>query len=328
MRVVLSSDCFDRASVGDLLQLFFFGARGRHRVYPEALNAPAYLAWLSARDPAVREVCELSIRGATLEEVRNPSARAVRVVPSVATQWDAKPPTVSIDDAINFLATAFTFVLEDGENDREFLLAFCTREEREWLVDQEKRSHLIFANGGGVGSMTRLAGELAQNQRRQLLHWMLFDSDALRPGVPSQQSMLLAEACKTANVLFHQLCRRFAESYLPIRSLHGWVYGSTSRKRDHEPRYLAFAALSDPQRQHFHMKKGFEQDRRRYESGDTAGDLYNDVPESSMEELEAGFGSNIGSLYSEGWVHEVELRKESGWSELRAALHGAMALLR
>lgn len=327
MRVIVECSCFEAHDAqASLMQLFLFGLQGRHRVLLEDAADVRVGVWLDTKDPATRELVTQSLDHSSLEEAINPSGREIRVGVD-ASQWEANPPVLNHLDAIAFLGIAFQLVLEDGESDRAFLLAFCDEHQRAWFLRKESAAHIVFANGGGLGSMQRLADGVAVDVRRRLLHWLLFDSDALQPAAPSTQSSSLRATCEGAAIPYCQLIRRFAESYIPIRSLHGWI-GANRRQREHLPRVGALAALSDPQRHHYNMKRGFARDRQRYDNGETAGTLYMHVPADVMTELENGFGSQVSELFSNGFVHEAELRRDTGWDEMQAAVDAVMTLVR
>jgi hypothetical protein len=80
------------------------------------------------------------------------------------------------------------------------------------------------------------------------------------------------------------------------------------------------------QRHHFNMKAGFARDAQRADA--TAGDLYDDVTPADRLQLANGFGAQISMLFQTGHVAEHDLRRDSGWTELRPVVQALFAFLR
>lgn len=167
----------------------------------------------------------------------------------------------------------------------------------------------------------------SQNPRSHHTHWVLFDSDALRPGIPSGQSEDLRLACGT--IPHYQLRRRFIESYLTPHALNARAAKRTNRTtvRKRFALLAAFLQLRPEQKHHFNMKIGFEGDAQRIDAS-SAGDLYDDVPASVRSTLKRGFGSNIGELFSGPDVTEAALRRDTGWQEMRPVVQELLMRLR
>lgn len=124
---------------------------------------------------------------------------------------------------------------------------------------------------------------------RALRTSVLFDSDALRPGVPSGESEAKSRACEGLH--HHQLEARSIENYLPLDALSRWAAGRSSR----EALLSAFLLLSPDQRYHYNMKAGFAGDRPRAAE---AGRLYDNVPARVRDALAEGFGKDIATLFA------------------------------
>ncbi|MFC7693838.1 hypothetical protein ACFQY5_34220 [Paeniroseomonas aquatica] len=106
----------------------------------------------------------------------------------------------------------------------------------------------------------------------------MFDSDALRPNVPSDQSERLKSKCLETGLPFHQLQRRSIESYLPLPALSGWAYNERKYRAVRHPIFQAYSAMSKVQKHHYNLKNGFEADAKR--QGSNAGDLYEDLEQA------------------------------------------------
>lgn len=102
---------------------------------------------------------------------------------------------------------------------------------------------------------------LKREHAERLRTWLMFDSDALVEGDPSQKSKQLQTDCEEQSLPHHQLQRRSIENYLPPEALWWW----TSRYRSHETTrrqrlVQEFEALSVTQRRHLDMKERFGSD--------------------------------------------------------------------
>lgn len=321
MRAVLHPTLFASPASGalDLLTLFRHGLTGRHRIDADR-GHPDVVAWLLRQDAQTREECELVLDDCAAREAREPARVIVHVEVRDRSQWI--PPRLVLSDAVRLLDRQFVVLLEDSITDRAFLLCVASKEERKHLERLERREHLRFDQGGGLGSMKR---RVVQDQRRDATTashttWLLFDSDALRPREPSQDSERLRAECLAASVPCHQLQRRSIESYLPLPALRTWADRGGAQAADARRAVRAFVRLTEDQRAHFNMKTGFEGDAKRRDV--TAGDLYQGLADDARRHLAHGFGENIAELFKDREVvQEPDLRTDhTAWHELRSAL--------
>jgi hypothetical protein len=74
------------------------------------------------------------------------------------------------------------------------------------------------------------------------------------------------------------------------------------------------------------MKNGFERDARRTDA--SAGSLYADISQDDRRALAHGFGDDIGSLFAGELVTEADVRRSTGWAELRPALLDLLGRMR
>lgn len=253
-------------------------------------------------------------------EAREPARLIVEVEIRDHSQWT--PPKLTLHDALRLLDRQFVVLLEDSITDRAFLLCVASREERRHVEHLERREHLRFDQGGGLGSMKRrIMQERQQDSKAMpLTTWVLFDSDALRPGQPSRDSERLRSECAEASVPYHQLQRRSIESYLPLQALRAWAERGGPQSADARRAVRAFGKLTPDQRAHFNMKAGFEGDARRNDA--TPGDLYDGLPDHIRVPLAHGFGEDIAALFRDREViRDSDLRADhAAWHELRSAL--------
>jgi hypothetical protein len=176
-------------------------------------------------------------------------------------------------------------LVENGVNDRMFVLAVASPEAKKRLLELEREASIEFKNGGGLGTMRQvLKQDLNSQTHVPLRSWVLFDSDAASPGAPSNESQLLRTLCVNHRVHFHQINRRSIENYIPPAALRQWVFATTRRKAK-RPLLVAFCRLSDLQKHHYHLKRGFQ--------GQAHVELYRDVSSEDLASLHSGFGSAI-----------------------------------
>jgi hypothetical protein len=285
------------------------------------------VAWLAAQSRELRDEIELALELSAQAEALEPSHAAVEVVCTAPSDYLATPLRVSLYDAQRFLESPFVILLEDERSDRAFLERMMTVEERRFFERRMQAGFVRVDHGGGVESMTRrITHEAAVSEMRHQ-RWVLFDSDAMRPRAPSVASDALRRACR--DITHHQLRRRYVESYLPHKALHGWASGQPRREVREErlARFRTFVAMTDDQRHHYNMKRGFEADAKRTDA--TAGDLYASVSQAARQVLAHGFDSDIAELFAGESVTEADLRRDTaGWSELRPVIAGLLARMR
>jgi hypothetical protein len=329
MRVVIDAHCFaDAANTLPLITLLYHGATGRHRVMVDDEQAPDLVRWLDSQSQQVRDECALAFAAAALMEVEEPARYEARVIPRGAPNWQTQSVLLPLAIAVTFLSQQFRIYLEDRVTDRAFLLCACTPQQRQFLEQAERAGHLTFDHGGGLGSMKRLVDGLPVDARFH--YWLVFDSDALQPATPSNQAASLVNSCIAASIPYHMLSRRFIESYIPRRVLHGWVYGSRRRRRFALDCYNAFVGLADAQRWHYNMKHGMSGDADRVTAGDTNGGLYDGLQPAIANSLNDGFGRDIGDLFNPPGtqVTDTELLRDGSWVELNHAVETVIALIR
>ena len=248
--------------------------------------------------------------------------------------YSGPAPRLPIDEALVLLRQPFRILVEDGQNDRAFLLCMSTVQQRSFLEEHGRLGNLEFEHGGGLVAMRRRIADLGARNAANLLTFVLFDSDALRPDSPSVQSEAAREACLRARLPHHQLRRRFAESYLPRQALDGWASlgRGSSECESRRKRVQAFCEFPRPeQRHHFNLKKGFAGDKGRGANGETTGGLYHDVAESLRQALQHGLGRTLAEeLYSPPGerVVEAHLIDDGGWSEVNPVVTAIIASFR
>ena len=327
MRVVLQSELFEPpVQDATLISFFNYALDDRHRIEAD-LHDPVVAAWLAGQSRGIQQDIQLAIDSSAELEAREPAVIRVVVGRFVASDFGVDPLRIRLQDGATFLERPLSLLLEDAVADRAFLMAMLTSEERRSLERHLARGYVQVEHGGGLGPMrARVLDRRPEPSTRHRL-WVLFDSDSLQPNLLSAQSEALRTAC--ADIPHYQLSRRHIESYIPGPALNAWAYvvatGRSARRR-RAAILDAFFRLRDVQRHHFNMKGGFAGDTGRTDA--SSGHLYDDVGDADNAVLANGFGPQVGRLFQTGHVTEPDLRRDSGWSELRPAMERLVTLMR
>jgi hypothetical protein len=247
-----------------LLSLIRHGFEGRHVILTEPLFKPGgkqhVNSWLAQRDGLVRD----AVIGAFDRSQRALSSSASRVEARVAdrkqSHWEGSPPLLTPDDAALLLALPLRLVLENRLTDKHFLLCVASEPRRTALRRALARGWCRAEHGGGLGDMGNYLDSLREDDAERLRTWVMFDSDASSPGLPSEQSEALRQKCVEAAVPHHQLQRRSIENYLPPRAF--WEWAAVVRgfpTRDRQRLAQQFEAMPKEERHHLKMKEMFDE---------------------------------------------------------------------
>lgn len=320
MRVILDTAIFTDKSINplELYCLLRFGTEERHLIQTEPIDSKEISDWLDKQPEEDRLWFEFAlmdgVRGATNINPAFPPF-TIRVSSIKQSIWDATPyPVLSLEDATNFLYRPLIIFLENRRSDRAFLETVANivtielnlqtgeivsgRERLKWLV---ARNWIDFQTGGGITESLSWIKEISAKPEQYLRSFMLFDSDALSPGKPGENSSNVVEACHKIpgfDTHYHQLKRRAIENYLPIEVLAEiWVKQVKAKeKRKRESKVRAFRKLTPPQRHHFNMKKGFEGDKQHSAK---VGNLYAYLDTLTKQRLISGFGGKMAELFKQ-----------------------------
>jgi hypothetical protein len=327
MRVIVETEIFaasqDRGLA--LSALFYLGFLGRHRIQVTDSVASPFQQWLKKLSTLEQETIGLSADSGLSEDTSAPKGQTILVCNSGEPDWSASPPRLAIDDAITFLQRPFRVLLENSGNDSAFLLAFAMPETRLLLRGWEQKGWVVFENGGGITGIHKLVTAAIGKPNESFILWVLFDSDSLQPGVPSQQASSLAAICK-GKLMYHQLKRRTMENYLPKEALDHWQKTAIKSKgATKEELYLAYTQLAPLQRHHYNMKSGFGGDAKRL---DNAGTLYSALSPEDKKALAEGFGGSVAQLYQQLDFQRSWLVADGSTEEMNAALQQLLEKMR
>ncbi len=331
MIVVVESEVFtsERTDQVQLLRLLDSGFQGQHRVqtdppYDPLADSPALNRWLEDLSPRrLQEEVRLALESGMETDVQGvPCDVEIRVADIEDAEWAAQPPRLPLPAAAELLGRSLRLLVENQRNDSAFVLAVVPEPWRRHLRGVLERRWAEFEHGGGLTEMRSRVEEATADAVESLRLWVMFDSDAREPGKPSRDSEELKGACQRTRVAHHQLHRREAENYLPLRSLTAWAeLGKAREKRVRRQKVDAFAGLSAPQRHFYNMKEGFRRDQRSAEIPGFYGS------EAGNPHLQEGLDKNIGALFhrKEELILDEWLLKDGQTDEM---LPMAQAILR
>lgn len=241
--------------------------------------------------------------------------------------WEADIPIAKIEDLDYLLKLPLTIALENGRNDRNFLLSLCNTGLRKRLMELEKQLSLAFDGPGGINELiNHMKGKYVSHPANKHKHWLLFDSDAPKPHEIADSAKQLISLCNENGFNHHHcLTRRAIENYLPIADSNDIdeLY-SLYKINDEEfkKQLVSFGNLSDTQRFHYHMKDGLKNNSCK-KSG-----LYDTIDNPTKKLIQRGFNHRIDLVYNFGVdatfedfepLHQL-LNKEGAPKELSAFL--------
>ncbi len=326
MRVLIDGQVFTKTIwQSNLIRLFDMALEGRHRVFPDPLDAPEFEYWLGERDTGVSDEVLFAMESSFDLESRRPALREVRVTTTSRPRW-TKPAELPLEEALQILGQPLSVVVENQRNDRDFLLAVADTHQRKALRNALEGGWLRFDHGGGLSEMIESLEEAKSSPGHRMRSFWVFDSDSLAPGRPSPDSRSLRRLCRKW-VDFHCLERRSAENYLPLPAIREiWARERDQRERAKAAR--AFGRLDDGQRHHFNMKGGFRGDEKRLDvferkskyTAKIAAEtrtLFADVDAETTASLATGFSPRITAVFSshrlyreDAWFEQDGLRSE------------------
>ncbi len=307
MRILISDTVLaDPAQWTDLESLLDHARR--NRCYVDTLNPATILDnpwfnqadrqrqqhWLNATDWAARDAALFRLR--TLIADLHPDSTA-------------SPAKITLADATELIGRSASIWLENGRNDRRFFLAMMPAEQRAMFLHWEDRRIIRFENGGGLGELRKALEEIAERGALDpRADRALFDSDAEAPGYRSRDAILMIQFCDSTQIAYHCLARRAIENYIPRAALWSWATNGSDRdtRRERISRVEAYARMTGPQREHFHLKSGW--DARPSEQ---VASLYANVTDHDREVLQNGIDGGIALLYNTymDFIHDWTIKE-------------------
>lgn len=303
MKVIIYDEALDVPlhHVYKLQTLVGYAFEGRHIIdFESDAGREKCLEWYPLD---LRDVCRDAIEN-QLRKDANRSANAVEIHVKSASgsQWGDPIATVSLDDAYRVLGEPLGILVENYENDWNFLLGVIGTSHKRTLEDALREGWVKRVHGGG----SELKKQLLERKGSPAERWRtfaLFDSDRRHPDeldpawrTKDQESCEGFDAEQIARQHFPKkywmLQRRFIESYMPKKEFDDHHASRTANSDTVQ----AFFRMTKPQKWYFNMKGGFEADDKP-QNRHRSRDLYQGVSMEDLEALKRGFGKSLAEHY-------------------------------
>ena len=307
MRVVFCRDVLDDSTQWSRIdRIFDFFENGRHVLDIEDIDEVLESAWLDSEDSRTsrrnRELLEKCLTDA--EYSANRASLAHRSTIAVDCQTDDKNGhRLRPDDARSCLGRPVYLVIEDTESDGAFVKGLIRAYGRSALDCALDKDWLELRRGGGSKVRAELEQLLAKNIPGPRRIAALIDSDRLFPG----QALARAKEdiiswCQDRRITIHVLHKREIENYIPVDGLSepSEVPAERVPHTRHAARRRAYLSLTQEQRDHYDMKRGF----KRGQHGEAAipaeqNKLFESVSQARLSNLCGGFGDNVWKRFEQ-----------------------------
>lgn len=317
----------DASAFGDerdlcLLGMFAVCERTGHGIRVEVGAESAFETWISQFPRDLREELErIADEGSDTNRPREMEV-LVDARASARSRWRGPVPTLSAADALAFLLLPLTVVVENGINDRNFLLAFTDTDVRRYLEAAETKGRLRFVGPGGIAELEKLVLAVGDGAEKLLYRsFFLCDSDAQSAGTldgpPARIDTHLRVREKELHLderwLGGPLQARAAENYAPPGKVAAWAVeqaqdpdaqrfmselcdGSApvGRTWPKVAAAWAFSQLLWPVRAHLCLKYGREKANGTIR---TAHAIWAQIPPDLQTKLYAGFGKDFSAEF-------------------------------
>jgi len=212
-----------------IMALCALGMVARHRVVPD--DRSLWNPWVNKLPPALAEEVRYAWDEGERRIAEGGESERIVVRPS-SPNFRQTPIQLPPIEALSLLGRPLQVVLENGRNDRAFLLAFADRATREAIVYAEDAGWLAFEMGGGIGEIAlRIESALGAKDDQIFRTMYLSDSDAREAGALSDEASRVQASLATLGATFARypshfgrvLARRAAENYAPPSAVLTWA---------------------------------------------------------------------------------------------------------
>lgn len=327
-----------------LLALCAFGLSGRHRVLPD--RRELWNNWAAQLPTHIAEEVYFAWDASESQASIGNASESISVRPVVPLEFGRSPIELSPSEALALLGRPLRILLENGRNDRAFLLAFADGPSRTALENAEREGWIVFETAGGIGELLHRIQDAPNAAPREVFRAIyICDSDARESGRPSTESVNVQSALSQLSSRYHRssgyfgivLSRRAAENYAPPAAILDWAStleprqlsgamkqastpegrgalagqpGAQGSSRRRILAAIAFRELSTDLRCFLDMKEGRE---RRSGSGQrtvrTADVVWNRLDEFQQAVLFNGFGATFAAEF---YTDRTDLPDETG----------------
>jgi len=323
MRVVVSGaaaiSLLTSEHVHKLHRLIGFACETRHTII---FNPPNCLEeWLMQIDEpsanAYRKALDMSARAAALLAA---DTSQVTISAGVESSWGDPVAILEVDDAIRLLEEPLGILVENGENDWQFLMGLMRQSEKERVTDAIVRRWVQVLHGGGQTLSSEMLRRLTYKSSG-LRTFVVFDSDRRHPSelenawAPTGQVSCTGYGFEQIAKVempgrYWMLKRRFIESYMPQEELAAAVSGNVPPDA-----VTAYFRMNEAARWYYNMKKGFAGDDTP-ENGHRSQALFATLSADEKAALRTGFGRRMAERYAQAsqraFNWDAAAREEAG----------------
>ncbi|ENV03353.1 MULTISPECIES: hypothetical protein [Acinetobacter] len=236
--------------------------------------------------------------------------------------------SITIEEAINIISQPFLICMENNRNDKNFLNFFSDNEQQYLLKDLEASCELVYWSGGGTGELKK---KIENEDFCSTTSYVFFDSDRLPFDSTSIQkaSKEIENICISKNIKYSLLQRRFIESYVPMKSLSGYVYQNKKNKKKYNKLFQEFSKLHCNDTRHFYnMKVGLKGDIGRVGGKQKLIKTYfYNIPSAKIQIFENGFGDKLSAVYEEKMPISEKMKDIEGWTEINGIVKNILMVI-
>lgn len=230
---------------------------------------------------------------------------------------------INLKQALSLIETPFKVFLENGRNDKNFLLFYSLNDQIKHLQDLINTNEIIFEHGGGIGELRVMVQDKKLNNDRC---YFMFDSDALplHEDIINKDAKFIVEKCIERGIKFTMLKRRFIENYIPNACFYNYVESKKGTEKSKLKKlFTNFTSIScESTKRFYNIKKGLEGDYNQFKKKMTYEQFnnkyYKNIPIGERYIYKSGFGSDVSKVYEEQ-IHiseELKRRDFDAWKEV------------
>lgn len=230
MDVELDSALIRSGDALTLLAICAMGLSNRHRILCD--DRTTWNAWADTFGCSLSGELRAAWDGSEEAASRGRRSTPLRVAPSGRSTDLTAGLQLPPEEALLLLARPLRVLLENGRNDRGFLLAFADEAMRTRLEQAESLGWLVFETAGGIGELkVRLEDQKNVPELQHLRTIYLCDSDARQPRqlssdareIDGELGKLIARFKARSGFFGKVLTRRAAENYAPPGMVLTWA---------------------------------------------------------------------------------------------------------
>ena len=313
MRIKFERQTLDKENLYPVFDIVLrFVESGRHSFDIDAINDIEESSWgKRAGDTAIDLIKQSALMTSHYSSDQNPLVVIDDTAPSGGVvDLERRLTRVEPLDAIYFLTLPFAVIVENEIFDGSFLLWMAKSTNNQSFISAYRRNLFQFRHAGGKGGLSNSSkvfsdgvwprSDGAYSRALQLWNGVMLDSDAEFPQHRPNDGIV--KACQETAAWVHELQARSIENYLPKEALLKFLQNPADRARVYK-----YFELSDEQRNHYNLKKGF---KKKQDSEPSKSDfqadlntpaevrtLYRNVPDEAWSFLVTGFGAGLSQIF-------------------------------